>query len=72
MYRPITKVTGTGNVLSDGSAVPAFICGAAGTYTFKSPGGVTFDVFATGQSEIIEITIKEIITNPGSVTIISQ
>lgn len=73
MYRPVNKMTGTG--VLGGGPFPAFICGAAGTYSFLSPGGVTFDIFVgtDGQSEIIEIPISSILTNGGgNVTVLSQ
>ncbi len=73
MYRPVNKMTGWTGVLG-GGPFPAFICGAAGAYSFLSPGGVTFDIFvgANGQSEIIEIPISSILANGGNVTVLSQ
>lgn len=76
MYRPVKYLATNpnGNVLSDGSAVPAVILGAANeNYTFVSPGGVTFSI-STGASStpyILEVTIQKM-TAGSKVTLLSQ
>ena len=76
MYIPIKKVTAVGDLLSDGSAVPAFSINAAGTYQLLSAGGVTFDVFlgANGVSRVIDIPVKKLISGPvtKNITLLGQ
>ena len=61
MYRPIKYIaSSSGDVLSDGSAVPAVLLGAAGLYSFESPGGVTFalNVGTNAAPYLLEVTVK--------------
>ena len=73
MYRPIKYIAASsGNVLSDGSAVPAVILGASGSYSFESPGGVTFEltVGADAAPYLLEVTVKGV--TGSKVTLLSQ
>ena len=79
MYRPVKYFSsgpagGNGDVLSDGSAVPAVILGSPSvTYEFVSPGGVTFSVTTgTVSPQILEVTISKWTSGSGKLTLLSQ